>query len=75
MNINNNYELHIFYNKKFKVQCNNKPNKSIRSNNDIENSIFLPKCVFIYFTMSFFVITWGDSFVVKALECGQKGYG
>jgi hypothetical protein len=40
-----------------------------------KHAFFCLKYVFIYFAMSFFIITWGDGLVVKALKCGSKGYG
>jgi len=58
--------------KKLQSLCNNKPTKSIKSNSDIKKFIFCSKYVFIYFVMSFFLITRGDGLVVKALECCQK---
>jgi hypothetical protein len=37
---------------------------------DIQNT-----CVFIYFPISFFVITWSGGWMTKALDCGQRGEG
>jgi hypothetical protein len=37
---------------------------------DIQNT-----CVFIYFPISFFFITWSGGWMTKALDCGQRGEG
>jgi len=68
--------IYTFFNyKNYKVQCNNKPTKSIKSNSDIKKFIFCSKYVFIYFAMSFLVIMWSDGSMVKVLKCGQEGCG
>jgi hypothetical protein len=41
----------------------------------ISHAFFCSKYVFKSFTMSFFVIMWSDSLMVKTLECGQKSCG
>jgi hypothetical protein len=76
MSILNTYDLHFFESNNYKVLCNDKPTKSIKSNSDIKLFHFLgSKHEFIYFVISFFVIMWGDGLEVKALECGQEGGG
>jgi hypothetical protein len=41
----------------------------------MRNFHFFSKYVFIYFAIPYFVIARGDGLVVKALECGWKGFG